>query len=80
MKNSILQRTFNRIVHRIARSALDYSSLRPFLHKLRGVKTYGTVFIGDEAYLENEIEYVLNRSVILPPIVQQAYTALYWVT
>ena len=54
MKKSILRRIFNRIVHRIARSVPGYSSLRPFLHKLRGVKTYGTVFIGDEAYLEND--------------------------
>ena len=30
------------------------TSVRPFLHKLRGVKIYGTVFIGDQVYLENE--------------------------
>lgn len=30
------------------------TSLRPFLHRLRGVKIHGTVFIGDDVYLENE--------------------------
>jgi len=30
------------------------TSLRPLLHRLRGVKIQGAVFIGDEVYLENE--------------------------
>src|SRR5262249_8266964 len=30
------------------------TSLRPFLHRLRGVKICGKVFIGDDVYLENE--------------------------
>jgi acetyltransferase-like isoleucine patch superfamily enzyme len=30
------------------------TSLRPFLHSLRGVRIYGTVFIGDDVYLDNE--------------------------
>ncbi|HEY3862877.1 MAG TPA: acyltransferase [Verrucomicrobiae bacterium] len=29
-------------------------SVRPFLHRLRGVKIGNNVFIGDEVYLENE--------------------------
>jgi len=29
-------------------------SIRPFLHRLRGVKIHGAVFIGDDVYLENE--------------------------
>lgn len=27
---------------------------RPFLHKLRGVKIHGNVFIGEQVYIENE--------------------------
>ena len=38
----------------MARFAPGATSLRPFLHRLRGVKIYGTVFIGEEVYLENE--------------------------
>ena len=29
-------------------------SVRPLLHRLRGVQIHGTVFIGDDVYLENE--------------------------
>lgn len=29
-------------------------SFRPFLHRLRGVKISGRVFIGDDVYIENE--------------------------
>jgi acetyltransferase-like isoleucine patch superfamily enzyme len=28
--------------------------MRPFLHRLRGVKIHGRVFIGDDVYIENE--------------------------
>ncbi len=38
----------------MARSLPGATSLRPFLHRLRGVKIYGKVFIGDDVYLENE--------------------------
>ena len=27
---------------------------RPYIHKLRGVKIHGNIFIGDDVYLENE--------------------------
>lgn len=30
------------------------TSFRPFLHRLRGVKISGRVFIGDDVYIENE--------------------------
>jgi acetyltransferase-like isoleucine patch superfamily enzyme len=43
----------------VARSLPGATILRPFLHRLRGVKIYGNVFIGDDVYLENEYpEYV----------------------
>jgi acetyltransferase-like isoleucine patch superfamily enzyme len=38
----------------VARFAPGATSLRPFLHKLRGVRIDGRVFIGDDVYLENE--------------------------
>jgi acetyltransferase-like isoleucine patch superfamily enzyme len=50
---NILRETFNRVVHIVARFAPGAETIRPFLHKLRGVKIYGTVFIGDEVYIEN---------------------------
>jgi acetyltransferase-like isoleucine patch superfamily enzyme len=48
------RRIFNRLLHLIARTLPGAKSLRPFLHRLRGVKIYGKVFIGDDVYLENE--------------------------
>ena len=37
-----------------ARFAPGATSLRPLLHRLRGVRVAGRVFIGDDVYLENE--------------------------
>ena len=54
MKKSLPRRAINRILHLMAQFAPGCTSVRPFLHKLRGVKIYGTVFIGDQVYLENE--------------------------
>ena len=53
-KKSILRRLANRVLAIIARSAPGATTLRPFLHRLRGVQISGTVFIGDDVYLENE--------------------------
>jgi acetyltransferase-like isoleucine patch superfamily enzyme len=49
----LLRGSFNRIIHIIARFSPGAETIRPFLHKLRGVKIYGRVFIGDEVYIEN---------------------------
>ena len=38
----------------LARFLPGASSVRPFLHRLRGVRIHGKVFIGDDVYLENE--------------------------
>lgn len=38
----------------MARFLPGATNLRPFLHRLRGVKISGPVFIGDEVYLDNE--------------------------
>jgi acetyltransferase-like isoleucine patch superfamily enzyme len=54
MHKSLPRQIMNRILHIIAQFSPGAHSLRPFLHKLRGVKIYGTVFIGDQVYLENE--------------------------
>ena|SRR5271157_837537 len=54
MKKSAVRRVLNRILGVFARFAPGATSLRPFLHKLRGVRITGRVFIGDDVYLENE--------------------------
>ena len=47
----------------MARFLPGSTSLRPFLHRLRGVKIHGRVFIGDDVYLENEFpEHVEIRN------------------
>jgi len=38
----------------MARFLPGAKTLRPFLHRLRGVKITGRVFIGDDVYLEND--------------------------
>jgi acetyltransferase-like isoleucine patch superfamily enzyme len=54
MKKSALRRVLNRVLGMLARFAPGATSLRPFLHRLRGVCIAGRVFIGDDVYLENE--------------------------
>jgi len=54
MKKSVMRRVLNRILGMLARFAPGATSLRPFLHKLRGVRITGRVFIGDDVYMENE--------------------------
>jgi acetyltransferase-like isoleucine patch superfamily enzyme len=54
MNKTLPRRMFNRILHLMARFLPGSTNLRPFLHRLRGVKIYGKVFIGDDVYLENE--------------------------
>jgi len=54
MSKTLPKRIFNRILHLMARFLPGSTNLRPFLHRLRGVKICGRVFIGDDVYLENE--------------------------
>ena len=42
------------MLHVLARFLPGATSLRPFLHRLRGVKVAKGVFIGDDVYLDNE--------------------------
>lgn len=51
---SVPRRAFNRLLHLLARFLPGATTLRPFLHRLRGVRIAGRVFIGDEVYLDNE--------------------------
>ena len=54
MHKSLFRRAMNRLLHLLVQFAPGATSFRPFLHKLRGVKIHGLVFIGDQVYLENE--------------------------
>ena len=54
MKKSVLQRILNRVLGLLARILPGATTLRPALHRLRGVRITGRVFIGDDVYLENE--------------------------
>jgi acetyltransferase-like isoleucine patch superfamily enzyme len=54
MKKTLAHRIFNRLVGRLATSVPGSTTLRPFLHRLRGVQINGKVFIGDDVYIENE--------------------------
>ncbi len=54
MTKNIFRRLSNRLLHLIARICPGSRSLRPYLHKLRGVKINGNIFIGEEVYLDNE--------------------------
>jgi hypothetical protein len=54
MKKNIFRRISNRILHLLARFSPGATTIRPFLHKLRGVKIRGKIFIGDDVYIENE--------------------------
>jgi acetyltransferase-like isoleucine patch superfamily enzyme len=53
-KKNIAKRIANRILGLAARWAPGATTVRPFLHRLRGVRITGRVFIGDDVYLENE--------------------------
>jgi len=53
-RNSLSRGAVNRVLHLMARALPGSRSLRPFLHRLRGVRLGRNVFIGDDVYLENE--------------------------
>jgi acetyltransferase-like isoleucine patch superfamily enzyme len=54
MSAFLLRRISNRFLHVLARFSPGCTSVRPFLHRLRGVSIGKDVFIGDDVYLENE--------------------------
>jgi len=53
-RKNLFRRAFNRGAHSLARMLPGATTIRPFLHRLRGVKIAPGVFIGDDVYLENE--------------------------
>lgn len=54
MSKSILRRSANRLLHLLARFCPGSTTLRPRLHRWRGVNIGRGVFIGDDVYLDNE--------------------------
>jgi acetyltransferase-like isoleucine patch superfamily enzyme len=54
MEKFLSIRISNRVLHLLARFLPGARSVRPWLHRLRGVKVGEGVFIGDDVYLENE--------------------------
>ena len=53
-EKNVCRRIWNRLFHSLARTLPGATSLRLFLHRLRGVKIGSDVFIGEDVYLENE--------------------------
>lgn len=53
-RKSVLRRGVNRILHLLSRLLPGASTVRPFLHRLRGVRIGKDVFVGDDVYIENE--------------------------
>jgi acetyltransferase-like isoleucine patch superfamily enzyme len=51
---SLPRRILNRMLHGLARILPGATTLRPTLHRWRGVKVGRDVFIGEDVYLENE--------------------------
>lgn len=51
---SVVRRALNRILHLFCRYLPGARTLRPFLHRVRGMQIGRNVWIGDDVYLENE--------------------------
>jgi acetyltransferase-like isoleucine patch superfamily enzyme/acyl carrier protein len=51
---SLFRRASNRLLHLLCRFLPGATTVRPFLHRLRGVRIGKDVWIGDDVYLENE--------------------------
>jgi serine acetyltransferase len=54
MSKSVPARMANRLLHSLARVCPGATSIRPFLHRARGVKIGAGVFIGEDVYIDNE--------------------------
>jgi acetyltransferase-like isoleucine patch superfamily enzyme len=53
-RKPLLRRIVNRVLSHLAQRLPGATTLRPRLHRWRGVRIHGRVFIGDQVYLENE--------------------------
>jgi acetyltransferase-like isoleucine patch superfamily enzyme len=60
MRRNFMMRVVNRFLHLLARILPGAESIRPFLHRLRGVKIGRDVFIGEDVYLENEYPHYVE--------------------
>jgi acetyltransferase-like isoleucine patch superfamily enzyme len=54
MSKPLHRRIFNRVFHLLARLSPGSTSLRPLLHRWRGVKIGRDVFLGDDVFIDNE--------------------------
>lgn len=54
MNKNFLRRAFNRFLHLLARNCPGGVTLRPFLHRLRGVVIPTWAWIGDDVYIDGE--------------------------
>jgi heptaprenylglycerol acetyltransferase len=52
-RKSLVRHAFNRFLHLLCRFGPGGTTLRPFLHRMRGVKIGKNVWIGDDVYLDN---------------------------
>jgi acetyltransferase-like isoleucine patch superfamily enzyme len=53
-RRSLVRQAFNRFLHLLCRFGPGGETVRPFLHRMRGVKIGKHVWIGDDVYLDNE--------------------------
>ena len=53
-RRSLVRQAFNRFLHLLCRFGPGGETVRPFLHRMRGVKIGKNVWIGDDVYLDNE--------------------------
>lgn len=53
-RKSVARQAFNRLLHLLCRFGPGGETLRPFFHRMRGVKIGKSVWIGDDVYLDNE--------------------------
>lgn len=60
MEKSLLKRALNRVLNLVARAIPGATTLRPMLHRARGVKIGRGVFIGDDAYLDGEFPEMIE--------------------
>lgn len=51
---SLLRRVLNRVLHLFCRFLPGAATVRPFLHRMRGMQIGKNVWIGEDVYLENE--------------------------
>lgn len=54
VRKSLFKRINNRLLHLLCRFLPGATSLRPTLHRARGVRITGRVFIGDDVYIDGE--------------------------